>query len=153
MMMSYLNKPIINSIATKRIISFELANTLKRSQEIIASWGPFAMVFVGIALGFDFLYVLIYPLLVAITMYKIYIHLWSKHFFYTFGELLIWSLLVATIFDLKENVCLTQILTENREHQWVLIGYYSATIKFLLIPLSSLYMAINSIRFLTKKYS
>ena len=78
MMMSYLNKPIINSIAPKEIISFELANILKRFQEIIASWGPFAMFFGGIALGFDFLYVLIYPLLIAITMYKINIHLYKS---------------------------------------------------------------------------
>ena len=151
--MLLLNKPLINSIAPNGILSFELANTLEHSQEITASRPPFDKIFAGIGLDFDFLYTLIYPLFIAIIIHKINTHLWSTHLFYKIGELLIWSLLVAAIVDVVENVCSIQTLTRNTKQYWVRIGYYAAVTKFLLILLSSLYIVLNFILLLIKKRS
>ncbi len=89
----YLNKRIKNSIAPNGIISFEFANTLEHSQDITASWTPFAKIFAGIEFGFELLYLLIYLPFIANITHKINTHLWSKHLFYNPGELLICNLL------------------------------------------------------------
>ncbi len=151
--MLYLNKPLKNTIAPNGIISFELANTLERSQEILASWTPLTKIFAGIGLGFDFLYILIYSLFIAIVIHKINKYLWSKKPFYRFGELLIWSLLVAAILDIMENICLIKLLTGNTKQHWTSIAYYFASTKFLLILLAILYSVVNAILILTKKRS
>ena len=151
--MLYLNKPLKNDIAPNGIISFELAKTLERSQEILDSWTPFTKVFVGIGLGFDFLYAMIYSLFIAIIIHKINTYLWSKKPFYRYGELLIWSLLVAALLDTLENICLIKLLIGNTKQHWASMAYYFASIKFLLIVHAILYSVVHSFLILIKKRS
>ena len=151
--MLYIDKHLTNDIAPNGIISFELANTLERSQEILDSWTPLAKVFAGIGLGFDFLYLLIYTLFIAIIIHKVNKKLWSKKAFYKIGELFIWSLLLTAILDAMENICLIKLLTGNAKQHWTSIAYHLASTKFLLILLSLLYIAANSVLLLIKKRS
>ena len=151
--MLYLNKPLKNDIAPNGIISFEFANTLERSQEILASWTPLTKIFVGIGLGFDFLYAVIYSLFIAIIIHKINTYLWSKKPFYRYGNLLIWSLLAAALLDTLENICLIKLLIGNTKQHWASMAYYFASTKFLLIALAILYSVANSILILSKKRS
>ena len=151
--MRYFDTYLTNKITTNGIISFELANSLERAQEILNSWSPLAKVFAGLSLGFDFLFLLIYTLFISILIHKLNIRLWKGKPFYKVGELLIWSMFIAAIFDAVENVCLIKLLIGNLKQYWVTIAYYFALAKFLLIIISILYIIINFFTLLFKKHS
>ena len=79
--MLYFDTYVTNKTATNGIVSFELAKTLERSQEILDSWTPLAKIFAGIGLGFDFLFLLIYTLFISIIIHKLNVRLWPINHF------------------------------------------------------------------------
>jgi len=149
--MHYLNTYLTNKITPNGIISFELAKKLERSQEILDSWSPLAKIFAGLNLGLDFLFLLIYSLFISILIHKLNKRLWVGKSFFRIGEVLIWSMFLAAIFDAVENVCLIKLLIGNLKQYWVSIAYYFAVIKLILIGISILYIFINSFILIFKK--
>lgn len=151
--MRYFDTYLTNKITTNGIISFELAKTLERSQEILDSWTPLAKIFAGLSLGFDFLFLLIYTLFISILIHKLNVRLWVGKSFYRIGEILIWSMFIAAIFDAIENVCLIKLLIGNLKQYWTSLAYYFAAAKFILIIISALYIVTNFLLLLFKKRS
>ena len=54
--MLILDRPLRTPAAPQGIVSYELAGTLPRAQEILASWGERGRLFAGVGLGLDYLY-------------------------------------------------------------------------------------------------
>lgn len=151
--MKYFDSYLTNEITPNGIISFELSYALEHAQEILNSWSPTAKIFAGLSLGFDFLFLLIYTLFISILVHKLNQRLWVGKKIYKFGELLIWSMFIAAIFDAVENVCLIKLLIGNLKQYWVSVAYYFALAKFILIIISVLYIIINFFTLLFKKNS
>ena len=153
LVMRYFDTYLTNGVTTNGIISFEFSKTLERAQEILDSWTPLAKIFAGLSLGFDFLFLLIYTLFISILIHKLNERLWIGKSFYRVGEVLIWTMFYAAIFDAVENVCLIKILIGNLTNYWVSVAYYFAAAKFLLIIIAVLYILSNSFILLFKKRS
>jgi hypothetical protein len=151
--MRYFDRFLINEITPHGIISFELAGTLDRAVEIINSWSTLAKTYAGLSLGYDFLFLILYTSFIAILIHKLNQRLWTNKPFYRIGELLIWAMFFAAIFDTVENASLIKLLIGARQQFWVSVAYYFALAKFLLIIVGILYIVVNSIFLLTKKKS
>ena len=151
--MRYFDRFLVNENCELGIISFELSKTLERAQEILDSWSTLSKTYAGLNLGFDFLFLFIYTLFIAILIHKLNIRLWAGKALYKFGEILIWSMFLTAIFDCIENVSLIKLLIGGRQQFWVSIAYYFAVVKFVLIAISILYIIINFFILLFKKRS
>ena len=151
--LTYFNQSLENEIAPYGIFSFELAGSLDKSVEIINSWSPLAKTFAGLSLGYDFLFLLIYTLFIALMIHKLNERLWAGKAFYKVGELLIWSMFLTSIFDAVENVSLIKLLIGSYKEYWSSVAYAFAIGKFVLIFISVLYLIYNTALLLFKKSS
>jgi len=151
--MRYFNIYLQDPTSPNGIIDFELAKTLERSQEILNGWGGFEKTFAGLSLGFDFLFLIIYTLFIALLIHKLNERLWTGESFYKIGEILIWSMFFAAIFDIVENICLIKLLIGNLKQYWSSLAYYFAVAKFIFIIISVFYIVVNTIILLLKKQS
>jgi hypothetical protein len=151
--MRYFDRFLINETAEFGIVSFELSNTLERAQEILDSWSTLSRTYAGLSLGYDFLFLFIYTLFIAVLIHKLNQRLWLGKTFYKLGEILIWSMFLTAIFDVIENVSLIKLLVGGRQQFWVSIAYYFAVVKFVLIFISILYIISNFFVLLFKKRS
>ncbi|WP_418646405.1 hypothetical protein [Tenacibaculum insulae] len=144
---------LINTVCKNGILSFELAKDFETSEAILNSWNVKAKISAGISVGLDFLFLMIYPLLIALLIHKLNKKLWKGHPFYNVGLILLFSQLFTAIFDAIENVSLIQLLLGSTNKLWSLIAYYFAFIKFTLIVIALLYLAVNFILLIIKNTS
>ena len=151
--MRYLDLKITNTVTPYGMVSFEFSQTLERAQEILSSWSQLNQIFAGISLGFDFLFLIIYTLFIALLIHKLNVRIWTGKSFYRVGELLIWSMFFTAILDTAENICLIKLLTRNLKDYWVELAFYFASLKFFLIGISIIYIVINFCMLLFKKSS
>ncbi len=149
----YFDRFLVNETTPNGIFSFELASTLERSTEIINSWSNLSRTYAGLSLGFDFLFLFIYSLFIALLTHKLNVRLWIGKPLFKLGELLIWSMYLVAIFDIIENVSLIKLLIGSSQQLWVSIAYCFALMKFILIGTSILYILTNSFILLFKKRS
>lgn len=59
--LAIIGEPLITAAAPGGIVSFELAGTLQRANEITRSWSPGAREHAMLSLGLDYLYLVVYP--------------------------------------------------------------------------------------------
>ena len=136
---------LINDICENGIISFELAKDIRMSQAILNSWDANAKINAGISLGLDFLFLTIYPALIALLIHKLNKILWHGKPFYLVGLILLFSQFFTACFDAIENIGLIHILLGRTDKNLALIAYYFAFMKFTLIAIALIYLAINFI--------
>ncbi len=149
--LKYLDQYLINETCTGGIVSFELAKDLETAGSYLNSWGEQGKIAASIGLGFDFLFPIVYATFIALLVHKLNVRLWRDRSFFTIGNVLIWLLFLAGIFDYIENIGLINLILGNMEQFWVSIAYYFAMIKFLIILIAILYILLNFITLLIKK--
>ena len=145
--MNFLDIPLKNEIAKNGIVSFELARTLQSSINILNSWDPTAKLYAGISLGFDYLFMLIYSLL----LYTLTNHITSKFSNKStkkIGKLLAIAMLFAGISDAIENYALIKLYLGHLDQIFSTIAYYSATLKFSIIGIGIIYLMISYFYFI-----
>ena len=147
----FFNSQLTNEVASYGIISFELAESIDRSIEIMNSWDPQAKIFAGLSLGFDYLFLLIYTLFLSLMVHKLNERLWAGKPFHYLGIIILWSMFIAAIFDALENLALIKLLMGSQEQLWSSVAFYFAFAKFFLVIIGILYVIINTIIFLVKK--
>ena len=148
----YLDQFLINDTCTGGIISFELARDIETAGSYLNSWGEKGKIAVSLGLGIDFLFPIAYSLLMAILIHKLNTLLWFKRSFFIVGNVLIWAIFLAGIFDYIENIGLINLVLGNTDQFWVSVAFYFATIKFFIILVVFLYILINFSLFLIKKW-
>jgi hypothetical protein len=153
--MKTLDVPLKNEVAPKGIVSFELAGSLQNSIDILNSWDANAKLYAGLSLGFDYLFMLMYSLLLFVLI-KYITSKFTKKSVVKFGNFLAIAMLLAGIFDAIENYSLIQLYLGNLEQIFSTVAYYSANLKFSLIGIGLLYIIIgysyfSRIKFMKKK--
>ena len=148
----YLDQFLINDTCTGGIISFELARDIETAGSYLNSWGEKGKIAVSLGLGIDFLFPIAYSLLMAILIHKLNTLLWFKRSFFIVGNVLIWAIFLAGIFDYIENIGLINLVLGNTDQFWVSVAFYFATIKFFIILVVFLYILFNFSLFLIKKW-
>ncbi len=150
MMMRYLDSFLINDIATNGIVSFELAKDVTVAENIINSWDIKSTAAAGYSLIFDFIFLIIYSLFLALLIHHTNEKVWKNTVIYRVGVALVYAQVVAALFDAIENIALLQLFKESSQF-WTSIAYYFASIKFMLIALGILFIVISWLVKLIKK--
>jgi hypothetical protein len=124
------NRPLMNSAAPNGIISLQLAWTAGNAQSMLDSWNTSAQLFAAFGLGFDYLFMPVYALALALgTLLAAGRHPGR------FAKLGIWAAygaFLAAIFDGLENFGQFHELFNGRVDLAALVGI-CATVKFTLI--------------------
>jgi len=138
-----------NEVATQGILSFELAQTPERSQQIIQSWDEKAKVYAAFSLGIDYLFLVFYTLFFIISTYKISknnIQIVQKT---AFAVSLLF--LLAGIFDALENYYLFQILVGNAQNDLPEKAALFAHLKFAFLGVGVVYLLLALLSLLLSK--
>jgi len=152
LILSYFDKFLKTPAAPNGIVSFELAQTLSKSQVIMASWNQQATTFAGLSLGFDFLYITIYTVFFALLLFFRLDKLTDSKVLYKTGMVLVYLIFLAGLFDVIENIALIKLLTGQQQAILSKTAYLVASVKFLIILLVILFLIITwGISFIKKK--
>jgi len=136
--------PLKTEAAPGGIVSFELVGTFEGSQQIINSWQGSTMLYAGINMGLDFLFITLYSITIAWGCGLISARLpasWS--FFKSAGTWLGYGVLLAALLDIIENISLIKILQGSQSHLLPQLANWCATPKFILVFLALLYLLIG----------
>lgn len=128
-----LDPPLQTRAAPQGIVSFELAGSQLKADEIITSWDATAQLYAAFGLGFDFLFMPLYATAIALGVLLAA----GRHpgRFASVGVWMGWSAFAAALFDAAENVCLFNLLLGNDGANYADMAATYATVKFGLILL------------------
>lgn len=139
-----LDPPLQTEAAPQGIVSFELAGSQLKADEIITSWDATARLYAAFGLGFDFLFMPVYATAIALGVLLAS----GRHpgRFATVGAWVGWGAFVATIFDAAENICLFNLLLGNSGPNFAGMAALYATLKFGLILLGIVYALVGWVK-------
>jgi hypothetical protein len=136
-----LDPPLKTAAAPNGIVSFELAGSSLKAQEIMSSWDATAQLYAAFGLGFDFLFMPIYATAIALAVLLAA----GRHpgRFASIGIWVGWGAFAAMLFDAAENICLFNLLLGNGGASYASLAALYATLKFGLILLGIAYALIG----------
>ncbi len=136
-----LDPPLQTEAAPQGIVSFELAGSQLKADEIIASWDATAQLYAAFGLGFDFLFMPVYATAIALGVLLAA----GRHpgRFASVGAWIGWGAFAAALFDSAENICLFNLLLGNSGANYAGMAVFYATVKFGLILLGIGYALIG----------
>lgn len=139
-----LDPPLQTEAAPQGIVSFELAGSQLKADEIIASWDATARLYTAFGLGFDFLFMPVYATAIALGVLLAS----GRHpgRFASVGAWVGWGAFLAAIFDAAENICLFNLLLGNSGANYAGMAAFYATLKFGLILLGIGYALVGWVR-------
>ncbi|MEA3285762.1 MAG: hypothetical protein U9Q77_00095 [Candidatus Marinimicrobia bacterium] len=139
--MQITGEPLKTEAAPGGIITFELIGTLEGSQDIIKSWSGQTMIYAGINMGLDFLFLALYGFTIALGCLLISQRLpmqWS-----TVKKLGVWlaaGVLLASFLDIVENIALIKLLLGSQNEVLPVLAKWVALPKFTLVLMALLYV-------------
>jgi hypothetical protein len=138
--LNLVGKRLITPAAPYGIISFELAGSVEKAQQIIDSWDQDARLYAAFSLGFDYLFMVLYSTTIALAC------LWGGRVLQIrnmpgniSGILLAWGLWLAAVLDGIENIALSLSLFTTPSAPWPQVAQISAILKFVLIFLGLIF--------------
>lgn len=135
-----LNRPLMTTAAPSGIISLQLAWTPQNAQSMLNSWDASARLFAAFGLGFDYLFMPVYGLALALGALLAA----GRHpgWFAKLGAWAGWGAFLAAVLDGLENLGQFHQLFNERVDLAAPIGIL-ATVKFTLILLGLVYGLIG----------
>lgn len=126
--------------APQGIVSYELAGNARTAGLILDSWDANAALHAAFSLGFDYLYMLAYAVMLALAILWLADDFsgWLRHA----GILLAWSMGIAGFADATENYFLWQMLTSGASDTAAMVARGAALLKFTLILAAFLYLVL-----------
>ena len=143
--LNYLDSYLINESCSLGIISFEFAKELAVAQQMLAAWSYEARIAAAVSTGFDYLFLSVYSMLIAIIIHRFIYRLNQTSFVYRIGVVLVYLTFVAGIFDAIENIGIIQLLLGNETQFWTSVTYNFAFAKFLLLAINLAFLIANLI--------
>ena len=120
--------------APQGIVSLQVAGSVTKASEMIASWDSKARLLAAFGLGIDYLFMPVYATLLGLACIGAAQQLRrSKWPLATLGSWLAWGLWLAAIFDALENIAQLVMLLGPVVSPWPEISAVCAYIKFALI--------------------
>lgn len=131
-----LNRPLMTPSSPSGIISLQLAWTPANARGMLDSWDADARLYAAFGLGFDYLFMLVYALALALGSLLAA----GRHpgWFSRLGAWVGYGALLAALLDAIENLLQFQQLFHARLDLALTIGLF-ATLKFSLIILGLIY--------------
>lgn len=133
------------------IVAFELAGNVATAQEIISVWGQEQVDRVKTSIYLDFGFILVYcsAFMFACRAASMYC---GVQFFIKTGKQLAWIVWLAGLCDAIENIAMLSTLSEL-SHTSVSIAFYTATVKFSILLLVSIFVLISLVIGMVLKFS
>ncbi|MBI4260428.1 MAG: hypothetical protein HY658_07665 [Actinobacteria bacterium] len=124
--------------APQGILSLEFAGSVAGVERILATWGPRELAVAGFALGFDYLYMPLYALGIALLWSKVVVvaRARGRTRVAAWGVTLAWAPVAAALLDAVENAAALRLLTSSPADPWPSLVLWAATSKFALLALS-----------------
>jgi len=140
-----LGAPLATDVAPRGIVSFELAGDLEAATRILGSWSGEQRIRAGLSLGADFLFLLLYPLALALACTAVAERLATAGAprAATAGALLAWGQGLTCALDAAENWALIELLLGSRAPFWPALAWGCAVPKFALVAAGLLYPAVG----------
>lgn len=136
-----LDPPLRTAAAPWGLVSLELAWRTTTVSAILGSWDHADKVYAAFSLGFDFLFILCYALVLG-TGTQIASERLGRRFA-GMGRTLGWGVILAALLDVAENVLLFVIMTKGNFPPYSLFASLSATLKFLLLLIIICYVLLG----------
>jgi len=149
--MQRLNAPLINEVAAKGIVSFELAGSWQQSQAIINSWDGLSKSYASFSIGIDYLFLLLYSSTIALVCFMLMDGLARDSLLYPLGKAIIFMQMLAAFADILENTSLIQLLFGSNWQYWPVLARDFAIFKFIMILLGLIYLLLLGLRLLIAK--
>ena len=146
MSMNIIGNPLLNETAPQGIVSFEFAGTLDAAHRMMESWGEKGLISAGLSLGFDYLFLVVYALCIALGCVLVARAMQNRvKILFPVGALLAWAQFLAAILDAIENYALIRVLLGSQADLWPALARFCAGPKFLLVSAGLLYIIIGLI--------
>ena len=152
--LSMVGSPLITGTAPRGIVSYELAGSVERANEVLNSWDEDARKHAAFSLGLDFLYIVAYATTISVAC------AWAGEVLKErgwplagLGWPLTWGAWGAGLLDAVENIGLTSMLLGSVLAPWPTIAFWCATFKFALIAIGLLYAAYGGLAWIAKRIS
>jgi len=144
--LNLLGSSLNTAAAPSGIISFELAGDPAISTAIIDSWDPTSQMIASLSLGLDYLFLFIYSTTIAMgCIWAMNAFISKPSFYLSVGILLAWGQGLAALLDAVENAALLRLLLDGIQSPWPQLAQTCAVIKFALIALGLIYIALGAI--------
>ncbi len=139
--MNIIGHPLVNDTAPQGIVSFELAGSFEAAQRIMAAWGATGLISAGLSLGFDYLFLVVYAICIALGCVLVARALrYRVRIFQPIGALLAWAQFLAALLDAVENYALIRLLLGSAENRWPVLARLCAGPKFMIVAAGLLYI-------------
>ena len=136
--------PLKTTAAPGGIVSFELIGSFSGSQNIIQTWQGSTMLYAGLNMGLDFLFLTLYALTIALGCHLLAARMSpDRVFMKQTGIWLGYGILLAAFLDIIENISLIKLLTGSQSRLLPQLARWCATPKFILVLLALLYLIIG----------
>ncbi len=132
-----------NEVASAGIVSYEFAGDMPNAQNILNSWDAETKITVGINLGIDYLFLLLYSQAIALGCLLVGQYGKMKT---SIISLIANLQFVAAFLDAIENYALIQLLTGSKLDFWPSIAYWSALPKFTLVAIGLLFILYAGVK-------
>jgi len=132
--------PLFTSAAPQGVIYLQLAGSVEKAQQIIASWDKTARLMAAFGLGLDYLFMVVYPLTIGLACIWaadiLRFHHWPLA---ALGAWFAWGIWLAALLDAVENIALTILLIRPVVAPWPQVAHWCVTVKFSLIFIGLVY--------------
>ena len=126
------------------IVDFELAGSVIKADTIVNAWTTMDRIHAGFSLGVDYLFMPLYSTTIGLAcVWAASVLASRRRWWRTIGLLFAWGLWLAALFDAIENLGLSAILFGSNVEPWPQISATCATLKFGLIIIGLIYVAIG----------
>ncbi len=150
--MQALGKPLNTEAAPAGIVTFEFAGDLDTAQSIIASWEGDSLIYAGLNLGVDYLFMAAYGMSIGLGCILVSQRLQQKrNSLSRLGVLLAWGSILAALLDALENYALIRVLLGSINEAWPTIAKWCAGVKFFLVAVGIGYVLIGAVYVLLAK--
>lgn len=150
--LTILGAPLRTAHAPLGILSFEFAKTLSRAHQMIDSWGQTGQVYAAFNLGLDYLFLVLYPISIALGCALISESLVHKQRLLSgTGTVLSWLQFGAGGLDVVENVALIRILFGSNQSVRPELAWWCALLKFIIVFAGLGYIVVGTTRMLIEK--
>lgn len=153
-LLSIVGAPLTTPTAPNGIISYELAGSVSKVDEIINSWDHNAQLHAAFSLGFDYLFLVVYSTTIAFACIWAGEQLRSSDWpLAGLGVLLAWGLWLAALLDAVENLALVIMLFGEVVSPWPELARWCAIFKFSLIFIGMVYALLGLIAYISGRFS
>lgn len=152
LVLSSIGQSLKNQTAPQGIISFELAGSGSRAEQIVSSWPEAARRDAFLSIGVDYLFLCVYPLAISLACIVASASLTRYRLLTKAGATLGWLVLGAGVLDAVENFAMIRMLKSTGGDAWPMVAKWCAIPKFSLVALGVFYLLLALLLLASRRF-